>query len=99
MIGKAAIQDYSIVPEEAKTPVWFNGQLVDWNDATLQAATHVINYGSGVFEGIRFYETEKGRTIFHLDDHMDRMARSIQLFKIKAQRRRSNPSSSTKGGP
>ncbi len=85
MITQTAIQDYAIVPEAAKKPVWFNGQLVDWHDATLQATTHVINYGSGVFEGIRFYETDKGSAVFHLDAHLDRMARSLELFHINTR--------------
>ena len=76
------IQDYSRVPDTAKRPVSFNGTLVDWESATLHLATHVTNYGSGVFEGIRFYETDKGPAVFHLDAHLDRLACSIGFFDI-----------------
>ena len=83
MNDQDVIQDYSIVPDQAKKPVWFNGRLVDWHRATLHATTHATNYGSGVFEGIRFYETEKGPAIFRVDAHLERMARSMGLFQLK----------------
>ncbi len=85
MNDQPAIQDYSIVPEAAKRPLWFNGRLIDWHRATLHATTHATNYGSGVFEGIRFYETERGPAIFRVDAHLERLARSMGLFNLKTE--------------
>ncbi len=76
-------QDYSIVPDEARRPVWVNGALVPWEEATFHVASHVINYGFAVFEGLRFYDTERGPAIFRLDDHIARLNRSAELFQIK----------------
>ena len=83
MSNRLQIQDFSVVPEAARKPVWHNGRLVDWHDALFHVETHVINYGSGVFEGIRIYDTKQGPAIFHLDAHLRRLARSMQLFHIK----------------
>ena len=46
--------------------IWMNGKLVDWKDATIHVATHVIHYGSGVFEGIRAYDSKRGTNVFRL---------------------------------
>ena len=46
--------------------IWMNGELVDWVDAKIHVGTHGLHYGSGVFEGIRAYETEKGSAVFRL---------------------------------
>ena len=53
--------------------VWMNGKLVDWKDATIHVATHVVHYGSGVFEGIRSYDSKKGPNVFRLPEHMRRL--------------------------
>ena len=55
--------------------IWMNGKLVDWKDATIHVATHVIHYGSAVFEGARCYATPKGSACFRLDAHMRRLHR------------------------
>src|SRR6266700_1348542 len=47
--------------------IWMNGRLVEWKDATIHIASHVIHYGSGVFEGARCYATPKGSACFRLD--------------------------------
>ncbi len=60
--------------------IWMNGELVDWADATVHVGTHGLHYGSGVFEGIRAYETERGTSIFRLTDHLERLQRSAQLL-------------------
>ena len=60
--------------------IWMNGELVDWGDATIHIGTHGLHYGSGVFEGIRAYETEHGTSVFRLTDHLDRLHRSAQLL-------------------
>ena len=55
--------------------IWMNGKLVEWKDATIHIASHVIHYGSGVFEGARCYDTPKGSACFRLDAHMRRLQR------------------------
>ena len=50
--------------------IWFNGELVDWKDAQIHVLSHVVHYGSSVFEGIRCYDTENGPAVFRLKDHM-----------------------------
>jgi branched-chain amino acid aminotransferase len=59
-----------------------NGELVDWGDATIHVGTHGLHYGSGVFEGIRAYETERGTSVFRLTDHLQRLHRSAQLLYL-----------------
>src|SRR5918999_2854072 len=62
--------------------VWMNGKLVDWKDATVHVLTHALHYGSGVFEGIRAYETSRGPAVFRLTDHLKRPFRSAALYRI-----------------
>ena len=62
--------------------IWMNGELVDWADATIHVGTHGLHYGSGVFEGIRAYETERGTSVFRLTDHLERLQRSAQLLYL-----------------
>jgi branched-chain amino acid aminotransferase len=63
--------------------IWFNGELVDWADAKVHVGTHGLHYGSGVFEGIRAYETAKGTAVFRLTDHLDRLSKSAKLLSMK----------------
>jgi branched-chain amino acid aminotransferase len=60
--------------------IWMNGELVDWADAKVHVGTHGLHYGSGVFEGIRAYETEKGSAVFRLTDHLQRLHNSAKLL-------------------
>ena len=60
--------------------IWMNGELVDWADAKVHVGVHGLHYGSGVFEGIRCYETPSGPAVFRLDDHMKRLANSAKLL-------------------
>ena len=60
--------------------IWMDGALVDWADARVHVLTHALHYGSGVFEGIRAYETERGTGVFRLTDHLERMRRSAELY-------------------
>jgi branched-chain amino acid aminotransferase len=63
--------------------IWMNGRLVAWKDATIHIASHVIHYGSGVFEGARCYATPKGSACFRLDDHMLRLMRSAKIYRME----------------
>jgi branched-chain amino acid aminotransferase len=63
--------------------IWMNGELVDWADATVHVGTHGLHYGTGVFEGIRCYETEKGPAVFRLTDHLERLHNSAKLLYLE----------------
>src|SRR5664280_1598520 len=62
--------------------IWMDGELVDWADATVHVLTHTMHYGSGVFEGIRAYPTERGVAVFRLRDHIERLFVSAGVFMI-----------------
>jgi len=63
--------------------IWMNGELVDWADAKIHVGTHALHYGSGVFEGIRCYETPKGPAVFRLTDHLQRLQNSARLLGMQ----------------
>jgi branched-chain amino acid aminotransferase len=60
--------------------IWINGELVDWADAKVHVAVHGLHYGSGVFEGIRCYDTPKGPAVFRLHDHLVRLQNSAKVL-------------------
>jgi branched-chain amino acid aminotransferase len=64
--------------------VWMNGELVDYEDATVHFLTPALHYGAGVFEGIRSYDTEKGPAIFRLAEHMERLVQSAKVFGFRS---------------
>ena len=63
--------------------IWMNGELVDWDDAKVHVGVHGLHYGTGVFEGIRCYETPKGPAVFRLADHLQRMHDSARLLYME----------------
>src|SRR5919106_98293 len=63
--------------------IWMNGKFVDWKDATIHIASHVIHYGTGVFEGIRAYDSKRGTNIFRLDGHMRRLYDSCRVYRME----------------
>ncbi|MGH9259314.1 MAG: branched-chain amino acid transaminase [Acidimicrobiales bacterium] len=62
--------------------IWFNGELIPWEDAQIHILTHSLHYGMGVFEGIRAYETDDGPGVFRLTDHMRRFQASAQILMM-----------------
>jgi branched-chain amino acid aminotransferase len=62
--------------------IWFNGQLVPWGEAKVHVLAHALQYGTGVFEGMRSYETADGPAIFRLDAHLERFFKSAQLYDL-----------------
>lgn len=64
--------------------IWMDGTLVPWAEAKVHVLTHSLHYGSGVFEGIRAYETKKGPAVFRLTDHIERLFRSAKIYMIDA---------------
>jgi len=63
--------------------VWMNGQLVPWKDAKIHIASHVVHYGSSIFEGFRTYDTPKGTAVFRLKDHTRRLYNSCKIYRIE----------------
>jgi len=63
--------------------IWHNGEFVAWEDAKVHVLTHGLHYGTGVFEGIRCYETARGPAIFRHLDHLDRLERSAKLYYME----------------
>jgi branched-chain amino acid aminotransferase len=62
--------------------IWMNGKLVPWADATIHVASHVIHYGSGVFEGLRCYDTPKGSALLRLTPHIKRLCDSAKIYRM-----------------
>ncbi len=63
--------------------IWMNGEFVDWAEAKIHVGAHGLHYGSGVFEGIRCYETDAGPAVFRLTDHLERLHRSAQILHME----------------
>jgi branched-chain amino acid aminotransferase len=63
--------------------VWKNGKLVPWKDATIHLASHVVHYGSSLFEGLRAYDTPKGTAVFRLQDHTRRLYNSCKIYRME----------------
>ena len=63
--------------------IWMNGKLVDWKDATIHIASHVVHYGSGVFEGARCYATRRGSACFRIDEHLQRLINSAKIYRME----------------
>ncbi len=62
--------------------IWMNGEFVAWDDAKVHVLSHGLHYGTGVFEGIRCYETDRGPAIFRHREHLDRLAMSAELYYL-----------------
>src|SRR3954465_5152124 len=62
--------------------IWHNGKLINWDDATLHVMSHVVHYGSSVFEGIRCYELPTGPAIFRAVEHMQRLVDSAKVYRM-----------------
>ena len=63
--------------------IWFNGELVNWDDAKIHVLSHVIHYGSSVFEGMRCYRTAKGPACFRMVDHVNRLFDSAKMYRME----------------
>ena len=62
--------------------IWFNGKLVPWGDAKVHVLAHGLQYGTGVFEGMKSYPTADGPAIFRLDAHLERFYKSAELYDL-----------------
>ena len=63
--------------------VWMNGKVVPWSGATVHVSAHTLHYGSGVFEGMRCYETEDGPAVFRMDAHLERLFSSAEAYGVR----------------
>ena len=63
--------------------IWLDGELVEWDNANVSVMTHTLHYGTGVFEGMRARNTDKGTSIQFLDDHVDRLYRSAEAYNLE----------------
>jgi branched-chain amino acid aminotransferase len=63
--------------------IWHNGRFIPWNDAKIHVLSHVVSYGSSVFEGVRCYETPAGPAIFRLREHTRRLIDSAKIYRIE----------------
>jgi branched-chain amino acid aminotransferase len=68
------------MPITATPKIWMNGELVAWEDAKIHILTHTLHYGTGVFEGIRAYETSQGPAVFRLTEHIERLHKSAKIL-------------------
>ena len=72
------------MPTLVPTPkIWMNGTLVDWDKAQVHVLTHTLHYGTGVFEGIRAYETSEGPAVFRLTEHINRLFKSAKILGME----------------
>jgi branched-chain amino acid aminotransferase len=71
------------MPLPKSDAIWMNGKLVPWDDARIHVASHVIHYGSAVFEGIRCYATPEGPAVFRLDAHTERLFNSAKIYRME----------------
>ncbi|MGH9392774.1 MAG: aminotransferase class IV, partial [Terriglobales bacterium] len=62
--------------------IWRNGKFVPWDQAQIHVLSHVVSYGSALFEGMRCYATPQGPAIFRLGDHIERLLRSSKIYRI-----------------
>src|SRR5271156_555579 len=69
------------IPKTEK--IWHNGKFIKWEDANIHVLSHVVSYGSAVFEGIRCYDTKQGPAIFRLRDHIQRLLNSAYSIPWK----------------
>jgi len=75
--------------------VWKDGEFIDWNDARVHVMSHVINYGSSVFEGIRCYKNKNGSAVFRLKEHMQRLVNSAKIYRMDVDWTRDDFSTAT----
>jgi branched-chain amino acid aminotransferase len=71
------------MPITPTSKIWMNGELVDWDAAKIHVLTHSLHYGTGVFEGVRAYETEKGPAVFRLTEHVERLFNSARIMLME----------------
>ena len=69
--------------DDTASKIWFDGNMVDWKDANIHVLSHVVHYGTSVFEGIRAYKNDNGVAVFRLKEHVQRLFDSAKIYKIE----------------
>ena len=68
--------------DDKETKVWLDGKFVEWKDANISVLSHVVHYGTSVFEGIRAYSNENGTAVYRLEEHVQRLFDSAKIYKM-----------------
>ena len=71
------------MPIQTTSKIWHNGNLIPWEQATIHVMSHVVHYGSSVFEGIRCYAQPQGSAVFRLPEHMQRLLDSAKIYRME----------------
>ncbi|HVR40326.1 MAG TPA: aminotransferase class IV, partial [Thermoanaerobaculia bacterium] len=71
------------MPFDDVKKIWMNGRLVDFADAKIHVFTHAVHYGSGLFEGIRCYNTKRGSAVFRLNEHLRRLFDGAKIYRME----------------
>ncbi|MEW6730315.1 MAG: branched-chain amino acid transaminase [Acidobacteriota bacterium] len=69
--------------QDTTKKIWHNGKFINWEDAKIHVMSHVIHYGSSLFEGIRCYETPQGPAVFRLQEHLERLIHSCHIYRTQ----------------
>ncbi len=73
------------MPLKKSKKIWMDGKFVDWDDARIHVCSHVVHYGTAVFEGIRCYKTKKGPAVFRLEPHIKRLFNSAKMYRMQPE--------------
>jgi branched-chain amino acid aminotransferase len=73
------------MPLKKSDKIWMDGKFVAWDDANIHVCSHVVHYGTAVFEGIRCYKTKKGAAVFRLDPHIKRLYNSAKMYRMEPE--------------
>ncbi len=71
------------MPVQKTDKIWHNGKWINWDDATIHVLSHVVSYGSAVFDGLRCYATKQGPALFRLHEHMQRLINSAKIYRME----------------
>ena len=71
------------MPVQKTEKIWHNGKWINWDDAKIHVLSHVVSYGSAVFDGLRCYETKQGPALFRLNEHMQRLINSAKIYRME----------------
>ena len=80
---KKILKEFVLDLSKISGEIWFDGEMIDWQEANTHLLTHTLHYGLGVFEGVRAYGTEKGPSIFRLHDHTERLFKSASTVNME----------------
>ena len=71
------------MPVQKTDKIWHNGKWINWDDAKIHVLSHVVSYGSAVFDGLRCYGTKQGPALFRLHEHMQRLINSAKIYRME----------------